>query len=181
MSVQRSRARIAACIGILNGDRDPRFGAINESMTSISFAVSTSNYHTMASLLEMLPTLRRAAPRLTRRYFTCRQCQQSSSRPNLRNDQKASPRSPFSRSFGSSSLRSSAASSDSMVPKLQTASPLSSLSETLRSSQTRARFFPEVSDKVVAYWLLGSAASVFGIVVFGGLTRLTESGYVCAI
>jgi cytochrome c oxidase assembly protein subunit 15 len=30
----------------------------------------------------------------------------------------------------------------------------------------------------VAYWLLGSAASVFGIVVFGGLTRLTESGYV---
>lgn len=26
-------------------------------------------------------------------------------------------------------------------------------------------------------WLLGSAASVFGIVVFGGLTRLTESGY----
>jgi hypothetical protein len=35
-----------------------------------------------------------------------------------------------------------------------------------------------LSDKVVAYWLLGSAASVFGIVVFGGLTRLTESGYV---
>lgn len=33
------------------------------------------------------------------------------------------------------------------------------------------------SDKSVAYWLLGSAASVFGIVVFGGLTRLTESGY----
>jgi cytochrome c oxidase assembly protein subunit 15 len=28
----------------------------------------------------------------------------------------------------------------------------------------------------VGFWLLGSAASVFGIVVFGGLTRLTESG-----
>lgn len=39
-------------------------------------------------------------------------------------------------------------------------------------------WFPETSSKVVAYWLLGSAASVFGIVVFGGLTRLTESGYV---
>jgi cytochrome c oxidase assembly protein subunit 15 len=38
--------------------------------------------------------------------------------------------------------------------------------------------FPKISDKTVAYWLLGSAASVFGIVVFGGLTRLTESGYV---
>ncbi|KAF2397007.1 cytochrome oxidase assembly [Trichodelitschia bisporula] len=40
----------------------------------------------------------------------------------------------------------------------------------------RPRSFPQTSDKVVGYWLLGSAASVFGIVVFGGLTRLTESG-----
>lgn len=38
--------------------------------------------------------------------------------------------------------------------------------------------FPDASSNTVAYWLLGSAASVFGIVVFGGLTRLTESGYV---
>ncbi|KND90691.1 Electron transfer protein 1, mitochondrial [Tolypocladium ophioglossoides CBS 100239] len=38
------------------------------------------------------------------------------------------------------------------------------------------RVFPQTSSKGVAYWLLGSAASVFGIVVFGGLTRLTESG-----
>jgi cytochrome c oxidase assembly protein subunit 15 len=38
------------------------------------------------------------------------------------------------------------------------------------------RSFPNTSSKSVAYWLLGSAASVFGIVVFGGLTRLTESG-----
>ncbi|KAF2097789.1 cytochrome oxidase assembly [Rhizodiscina lignyota] len=40
----------------------------------------------------------------------------------------------------------------------------------------RRTFFPHSSNKSVAYWLLGSAASVFGIVVFGGLTRLTESG-----
>lgn len=38
--------------------------------------------------------------------------------------------------------------------------------------------WPETNSKAVGYWLLGSAASVFGIVVFGGLTRLTESGYV---
>ena len=38
-------------------------------------------------------------------------------------------------------------------------------------------YFPKTSEKSVAYWLLGSAASVFGIVIFGGLTRLTESGY----
>ncbi|KAL5113349.1 Cytochrome c oxidase assembly protein cox15 [Pleosporales sp. CAS-2024a] len=39
-----------------------------------------------------------------------------------------------------------------------------------------ARSFPATSSPSVAYWLLGSAASVFGIVVLGGLTRLTESG-----
>ena len=46
------------------------------------------------------------------------------------------------------------------------------------SGQGPASFFPEESTKHVGYWLLGSAASVFGIVVFGGLTRLTESGSV---
>ncbi|KAI0477193.1 cytochrome c oxidase assembly protein COX15 [Xylariaceae sp. FL0804] len=40
----------------------------------------------------------------------------------------------------------------------------------------KRRAFPETSSKAVAYWLIGSAVSVFGIVVFGGLTRLTESG-----
>ncbi|KAI0129415.1 putative cytochrome c oxidase assembly protein [Xylariales sp. AK1849] len=45
------------------------------------------------------------------------------------------------------------------------------------SSQLAAKgSWPEASSKSVGYWLLGSAASVFGIVVFGGLTRLTESG-----
>ena len=33
------------------------------------------------------------------------------------------------------------------------------------------------TSKGFAYFMLSSAASVFGIVVFGGLTRLTESGY----
>jgi cytochrome c oxidase assembly protein subunit 15 len=37
--------------------------------------------------------------------------------------------------------------------------------------------FPKTNPKGVAYWLIGSAVSVFGIVVWGGLTRLTESGY----
>ncbi|KAK5303342.1 Cytochrome c oxidase assembly protein cox15 [Exophiala xenobiotica] len=48
--------------------------------------------------------------------------------------------------------------------------------ETGNKSQKKNSFFPDTSSNVVAYWLLGSAASVFGIVVFGGLTRLTESG-----
>ena len=37
-------------------------------------------------------------------------------------------------------------------------------------------WFREADDKAVGYWLLGSAGLVFGIVVLGGLTRLTESG-----
>lgn len=129
----------------------------------------------MASSLDLLPALRRTAPRLTRQYFTCCQCRNSLSNPGLRHVSKANAK---SRSFGSSLLRSSVASSNGLLSKLQTASPLLSLSETIKTSQTKAIFFPDVSDKAVAYWLLGSAASVFGIVVFGGLTRLTESGYV---
>ncbi|KIX06054.1 uncharacterized protein Z518_04028 [Rhinocladiella mackenziei CBS 650.93] len=43
-------------------------------------------------------------------------------------------------------------------------------------TQGKRSFFPDTSSNIVAFWLLGSAASVFGIVVFGGLTRLTESG-----
>jgi heme a synthase len=30
--------------------------------------------------------------------------------------------------------------------------------------------------KIVGYWLAGTSAAVFGMIVFGGLTRLTESG-----
>ncbi|OAA60459.1 cytochrome c oxidase assembly protein cox15 [Niveomyces insectorum RCEF 264] len=44
------------------------------------------------------------------------------------------------------------------------------------SSSSKTSSFPDTSSKAVAYWLIGSAISVFGIVVWGGLTRLTESG-----
>lgn len=44
------------------------------------------------------------------------------------------------------------------------------------STSSRSSSFPDVSSRSVGYWLLASATSVFGIVVFGGLTRLTESG-----
>jgi heme a synthase len=46
----------------------------------------------------------------------------------------------------------------------------------MQQTVKRASSYPETSSNGVAYWLLASAASVFGIVVFGGLTRLTESG-----
>lgn len=71
--------------------------------------------------------------------------------------------------------------------KTATAAPFDSKYETESSAaptentQSKKKSFPETSSKSVAYWLLGSAASVFGIVVFGGLTRLTESGCVLSI
>ena len=125
--------------------------------------------------------LRRGAPRLPPDFFTCFNCQKSlsgsitqkSSPQHLRwyTSRKALPK-DASRNSQTQSLINSR--------RIATQTPLSSLSQTITSSEikhARSRtFFPETSSKSVAYWLLGSAASVFGIVVFGGLTRLTESG-----
>lgn len=61
------------------------------------------------------------------------------------------------------------------------ASPLGALADSLArpgAHKALGPSWPETSDKKVGYWLLSSAALVFGIVVLGGLTRLTESGFV---
>ncbi|KAL7270885.1 Cytochrome c oxidase assembly protein cox15 [Rhizina undulata] len=50
------------------------------------------------------------------------------------------------------------------------------VAEAAAIAKEKSRWFKDTSDKVVGYWLLGSAGLVFGIVVLGGLTRLTESG-----
>jgi len=133
---------------------------------------------TMASLGSSLPLWRSIAPRLAKDLFTCRQClrsqgyaaksirqfgsiparQPSKIRSTLLNDKN--------RQFFTSSIKRS------------TVAP--SVTEAIEEGAAKTKSsFPKISDKAVAYWLLGSAASVFGIVVFGGLTRLTESGYVC--
>ena len=54
-----------------------------------------------------------------------------------------------------------------------TANPEASFKSALSS-----RFLAEGNGgkKIVGYWLAGTSAAVFGIIVFGGLTRLTESG-----
>lgn len=135
----------------------------------------------------MIPALRQAAPRLTRQLFQC------SHRPSSKCSKTTSavrPR-PILEAF-SRSIRTLNSSSPQCASQTF-ASPFSSKATSrwqlrfpnLRAKKTEGRtdataqkgFFPRTSEKVVAYWLLGSAASVFGIVVFGGLTRLTESGY----
>ncbi|KAL8642030.1 MAG: hypothetical protein Q9228_001241 [Teloschistes exilis] len=116
----------------------------------------------MASGSRMFSILRGAAPRLTRDLFTCRHGCKSSH-----------PKKLSKRFFGSSLSRRSA---DGSLRRPDVASLLDAVARPRRSSGVKTGYFPETSDKSVAYWLLGSAASVFGIVVFGGLTRLTESG-----
>ena len=128
----------------------------------------------MASIFQSYPLLREAAPILSRRLFTCRLCQNGTFRslPGLPG------KSPYLKAFRNDIRRASTVGTAGLTEGIHITSPLSSLSKTIKGGKTKKSFFPEVSDKVVAYWLLGSAASVFGIVVFGGLTRLTESGYV---
>lgn len=133
----------------------------------------------MASLGTSLPVWRSLAPRLSRDLFTCGKClrNQGYAAKSIRrfaalpSPQPSRIRSSLftdkNRQFFTSSIRRS------------TASP--AIEGAFEESAAKAKSsFPKISDKAVAYWLLGSAASVFGIVVFGGLTRLTESGFVDA-
>ncbi|KAI8965165.1 COX15-CtaA-domain-containing protein [Daldinia sp. FL1419] len=116
----------------------------------------------------LLPGIRRATARISPNPFVCRQClraqpssrvfralqqqqQQQVRRASTAGEAKANTTTKFARYFTSAAVASEA-------------------------PQVVKSVFPETSSKGVAYWLIGSAASVFGIVVFGGLTRLTESG-----
>ena len=130
-------------------------------------------------MASILPALQRVAPRLTRQFFQC-----SHQRLPIRQGAypahvlpKASPKSL--KFFSTSHLRRSAAVSTTATAGFPLSTPEPSTRGSTRGdgAKARRRYFPNTSQKVVAYWLLGSAASVFGIVVFGGLTRLTESGY----
>ncbi|OAQ93644.1 electron transfer protein 1, mitochondrial precursor [Purpureocillium lilacinum] len=111
-----------------------------------------------------VPGIRRAALKAPSQFFVCNQCLRQAPR-------RASPSSILNvvRSRGFADAK--------------TVSPLGSMADQMaaRSSPQAAQelaksAWPKTTSKGVAYWLLGSAASVFGIVVFGGLTRLTESG-----
>jgi hypothetical protein len=126
--------------------------------------------HPHKRCLLMLPTspfaraLRNAAPMLSRRFFDCRYCQTSASRLAKTSTRNA-PAAIKSKTYSAWTVRRSAS---TLV--------WSNIAQPFQSQAKKASSFPETSSNTVAYWLLGSAASVFGIVVFGGWTRLTESG-----
>ncbi|KAK4549479.1 hypothetical protein LTR36_006476 [Oleoguttula mirabilis] len=121
--------------------------------------------------------------------FVCRRClhqQQQQAKPWQA--YKSLRQTPFLKAFKTPDriqLRAQS-SSPSPSPSYQPSpSPLAALSQRITAHQppahalgakAKASSWPASSSKSVAYWLLASATSVFGIVVFGGLTRLTESG-----
>lgn len=125
----------------------------------------------MASPFQIGSQLRAAAPRLARRFFASRPCPNAPLRaafaPIPRVSQtSARPSSPILRAVRWQSTATTASPTDSVANAAAAAS----------TSASKSSSFPKTSDKKVAYWLLASAASVFGIVILGGLTRLTESG-----
>ncbi|KAF7888763.1 hypothetical protein EAF00_009063 [Botryotinia globosa] len=125
-------------------------------------------------MASILPGLRKATPRLSRDFFICYQCLKQP-RPTLRQT-KFPAKSISSRSIRfNSNIATITESANGASPLSSLAESLSKSSQAINKASSRSRF-PETSSKSVGYWLLGSAASVFGIVVFGGLTRLTESG-----
>ena len=134
-------------------------------------------------MASILPALRRVAPKLTRQLFECshRHASNFSKRPLSDRKSIIHGASPGQlRSFKYSPRKLSQAVANGAQEDISSSSSVVSITKSAsRNKKTaKSRFFPKTSEKVVAYWLLGSAATVFGIVVFGGLTRLTESGYV---
>ncbi|KAF2279112.1 electron transfer protein 1, mitochondrial precursor [Westerdykella ornata] len=120
----------------------------------------------MASFFHACPHLRTAASKLVHRLAAPRPCFNFP----LRSSTSTTPRiSAFRQPSVAQFIRFQSSAAASRAPQ-------ASVAEAVSKTRARASSFPNTTDKSVAYWLLGSAASVFGIVIFGGLTRLTESG-----
>jgi len=112
--------------------------------------------------------------------YVCRRClQQPATTPIVH---KAIRRTPFLAAFRQQADYRSRYQNLSRTVYASSSSPAHAQSDIIRTvpdlhaPSERASSWPRTSSNTAAYWLLGSAASVFGIVVFGGLTRLTESG-----
>lgn len=105
--------------------------------------------------------LRRAALQMPSRFFVCNQC--------LRQAPRRSPSTILN-------IVRSRGYADAKPLESLAAQNASAVASQVQVKASKA-FPKKTTSKAVAYWLIGSAASCFGIVVWGGLTRLTESGY----
>nr|POE49143.1 cytochrome c oxidase assembly protein cox15 [Quercus suber] len=116
--------------------------------------------------------------------FICKRCLQHQVKANLQPRSSSIPRqTPFLTAFRQPRQTPISSRNQSSAPATPTT--LGALNEQIASRQgghhssttaAKSSSWPATSSSSVAYWLLGSAVSVFGIVIFGGLTRLTESG-----
>ncbi|KAM0474071.1 hypothetical protein ACHAPX_007784 [Trichoderma viride] len=104
--------------------------------------------------------MRRAALQVPSKFFVCNQCLRQAPR------RSPSPILNIVRSRGYADAK----------PLENLAAKSAAAAATQAQAQASKAFPKKTTSKGAAIWLLGSAASVFGIVVFGGLTRLTESG-----
>ncbi|KAK4462749.1 cytochrome oxidase assembly protein-domain-containing protein [Cladorrhinum samala] len=131
--------------------------------------------------------LRRAAAQLSRSSFACGQClrqQKPATAPPssiiLRLARQTSRSYATETKPSQSPIAALSSNINAPVTPLQDAAAASvaaaGSSGSSSKSSGKSSSFPETNAKSVGYWLIGSAVSVFGIVIFGGLTRLTESG-----
>lgn len=170
-------------------------------------SISKSKYHQLSSsprgqslaMASIIPGLRRAAPRLSKDFFICHQCMKhrpaitpklqlqlpikSNLTRTIRFNSSTTAIHESRRGFSSKISNKYVSKIQNDHEKQQQQQPHSADPEAEPKAESKAEFkatesfFPSTSSNTVAYWLLVSAGSVFGIVVFGGLTRLTESGY----
>jgi len=133
----------------------------------------------MRSPSSLLGLLHKAGPRISQELFVCRRCLHAQTPVPRQSPQnyKSVRQTAFLKAFRSHGQARTRRVSTANLPSQEPA--ISNLGQSIaaQTATPAARpFFPETNSKSVGYWLLGSAASVFGLVIFGGLTRLTESG-----
>lgn len=155
-------------------------GNIHRTTRSFVLFVTIAPPPAMASIFHSFPLLRTAAPRLSKQFFTCQARQLHHHQKPIVSATTTTAAATLRRTKSKPSwiLRCHYQSTHAAPPTMTTQHFTSSVGHGVKGAVTKTSAFPKTSDKSVAYWLLGSAASVFGIVIWGGLTRLTESGYV---
>ncbi|PKS11477.1 hypothetical protein jhhlp_003241 [Lomentospora prolificans] len=122
----------------------------------------------------LMPVSRRLATRLAAPASICRQCIQRASVPSGRSRVLEAVRQAR---FPAQQTRFNTTAT-TITEQIKAASEGSTqaYAEAFENAKTKKKMPEFTTSKAVGLWLLGSAVSVFGIVIFGGLTRLTESG-----
>ena len=131
----------------------------------------------MASVLQPWSAFAKASPHFAKRFARC--SAHGAKQPRLFRNFSTSPAQSRSgsQSIYAFAVRNCRGHSNTLGQSGQWRRVSQTATATVEDVVSAKKAWPKHSDKAVGYWLIGSAVSVFGIVVFGGLTRLSESGY----